>query len=232
MTWLMLGDFALACLVHDPDSGTTGRISAHRQNMTFELQSHGHPPAMTVVGKSLNRALNLVGDVSDSVISIGTTVVEKTVARASSGAKPVTLTIARPRSEVEQVWRDAATLSRILGTVADVAVKAPNQYRWSVHVPGGDDVEWDSQLIDIPEGLRFVGTGDGPAGKGATEVSVLFRDAPADLGTEVTLSLRLPAPNVVLRGAAFKVLYRARALLQTGELPTLTPTPSARPGDR
>lgn len=52
------------------------------------------------------------------------------------------------------------------------------------------------------------------------------------LGTEVTLTLQLPAPNVVLRGAAFKVLYRARALLQTGELPTLTPTPAARPGDR
>lgn len=187
---------------------------------------------MTVIDKTLNRALNLVGEVAESVISAGTTVVEKTVPRASPGAKPVTLTIARPRSEVEQVWRDAATLSRILGTVADVAVTAPNQYRWTVHVPGGDDVEWDTQLIDTTEGLRFVGTGTRPAGNGAPEVSVLFRDAPAGLGTEVTLSLQLPAPNVVLHRAAFKVLYRTRALLHTGELPTLTPTPAARPGDR
>ncbi len=187
---------------------------------------------MTGIDKTVNRALNLVGGVADSVISAGTSVVEKVVARASSGGKPVTVTIARPRSEVEQVWRDAATLSRILGTVADVAVTAPNQYRWTVHVAGGHDVAWESKLIDITEGLRFVGTGDGPAGKGATEVSVLFRDAPVALGTEVTLTLQLPAPNVVLRGAAFKVLYRARALLQTGELPTLTPTPAARPGDR
>ena len=187
---------------------------------------------MTVFGKSLNRALNLVGEVTDSVIRAGTTVFEKVVARAASGGRPVTLTVGRPRSEVEQVWRDAATLSRILGTVADVAVTAPNQYRWTVHVPGGNDVQWDSKLIDITEGLRFVGTGNGSGGKAATEVSVLFRAAPADLGTEVTLSLQLPAPNVVLRGAAFTVLYRARALLQTGELPTLTPTPAARPGDR
>ncbi|SLH72109.1 Uncharacterised protein [Mycobacteroides abscessus subsp. abscessus] len=31
---------------------------------------------------------------------------------------------------------------------------------------------------------------------------------------------------------AFKVLYRARALLQTGELPTLAHNPSARAGAR
>ncbi|MGA8328117.1 MAG: hypothetical protein WB777_02370 [Mycobacterium sp.] len=116
--------------------------------------------------------------------------------------------------------------------MADVAVTAPKQYRWTVHVPGGADVQWDSTLIDITDGLRFVGTGNGPAGKAGTEVSVLFRAAPADLGTEVTLSMQPPAPNVVLRAAAFKVLYRARALLQTGELPTLTPTPAARLGDR
>lgn len=110
---------------------------------------------MTGIDKTVNRALNLVGGVADSVISAGTSVVEKVVARASSGGKPVTVTIARPRSEVEQVWRDAATLSRILGTVADVAVTAPNQYRWTVHVAGGHDVAWESKLIDRYLGSAF-----------------------------------------------------------------------------
>jgi uncharacterized membrane protein len=187
---------------------------------------------MTVMDKTLNRALSLVGDVADSVITAGTTVAEKVGSRTSVRGKPVTLTIARPRSEIEQLWRDAAVLSRVLGTVADVAVTAPNRYRWTVHVPGGDDVVWDSKLMETSEGLRFVGTASGSSGGAATEVSVLFRDAPAGLGTEVTLTLRLPVPQVVLRGAAFKVLYWMRALLQTGELPTLTPTPAARPGNR
>lgn len=49
----------------------------------------------------------------------------------------------------------------------------------------------------------------------------------------MTLELALPVvPDVAARVAAFKVLYRARALLQTGEIPTLVPTPAARPGEK
>jgi uncharacterized membrane protein len=182
---------------------------------------------MAVIDKTLNRALNLVGEVAGNVVSAGNAVADRFVSRELGGAKPVTLTIARPRAEVEQLWRDPAALSQVLGTVA---IAAPNRYRWKVSVPGGH-INWESKLIDTADGLRFVGT-DNRSHDTTTEVSVQFRDAPADLGTEVTLTLRLPAPDVVLRGAAFKVLYRARALLQTGELPTLTPTPAARPGNR
>lgn len=186
---------------------------------------------MTNIDKTLHSALDRVDELVNSVIGTGTTAVEKVVARASSVEKPVTLTIARPRGEVEELWRDAARLSQIMGTVADVSATASNRYQWTVHLLGGHDVVWQSELIEITNGWRFVGAGDGPA-QGTTGVCVLFRDAPADLGTEVTLSLRLPAPDIVLRGAAFKALYRARALLQTGEVPTLTPTPAARPGNR
>jgi uncharacterized membrane protein len=187
---------------------------------------------MTGTDKLLNRTLNLVDEVVDNVVSTGTTAVEKVVGRASPAGKSVTLTVARPRRDVEYLWRDAAMLSRVLGEVADVAVTAPNRYRWTVHVPGGHDIVWDSELIESAEGLRFTRASEGRTGKDTTEVSVVFRDAPRDWGVEVTLTLRLPAPDIVLRGAAFKILYRARALLQTGELPTLTPTPAARSGNR
>lgn len=133
---------------------------------------------------------------------------------------------------MEQLWRDPAALSQVLGTLADVSITAPNRYRWTVSVPGGHQIDWDAKLIDTADGLRFVGAQNRSQDDTTTEVSVQLQDAPADLGTEVTLTLRLPAPKVILRGAAFKVLYRARALLQTGELPTLTPTPAARPGNR
>jgi uncharacterized membrane protein len=186
---------------------------------------------MAVIDKTLNRALNLLGEVAGNVVSAGNAMADRIVSRESGGAKPVTLTIARPRPEVEQLWRDPAALSQVLGTVADVTITAPNRYRWKVSVPGGH-INWESKLIDTADGLRFVGTDNRSHDDTTTSVSVQFRDAPGDLGTQVTLTLRLPAPDVVLRGAAFKVLYRARALLQTGELPTLTPTPAARPGNR
>jgi uncharacterized membrane protein len=186
---------------------------------------------MAVIDKTLNRARNLVGEVADSVVSAGNAVADRFVSRESGGGKPVTLTVARPRAEVEQLWRDPEALSQVLGTVAGVTITAPNRYRWKVSVPDGH-INWDSKLVETADGLRFVGADKRSQDNTTTEVSVQLRDAPADLGTEVTLTLRLPAPKVILRGAAFKVLYRARALLQTGELPTLTPTPAARPGNR
>jgi len=44
--------------------------------------------------------------------------------------------------------------------------------------------------------------------------------------------VRSPLPGLLTGAIAFKLLYRMRALLQTGELPTLEHNPSARPGAR
>src|SRR5579875_2721058 len=95
-------------------------------------QSHrscGHRSAATMTNfdKTLHSALDRVDELVTSVIGTGTTAVEKVVGRASSAAKPVTLTIARPRGEVEELWRDAARLSQIMGTVADVSATASNR---------------------------------------------------------------------------------------------------------
>ena len=61
---------------------------------------------------------------------------------------------------------------------------------------------------------------------------VAFRPAPNHLGTELSLRLKTPAPDLLTGALAFKILYRCRALLQTGEVPTIRSNPSARPSAR
>lgn len=76
------------------------------------------------------------------------------------------------------------------------------------------------------------------------DAEVRFRPAPNDLGTEVTLSLRLDPPSgpahalaPIAGGAAgtllaTKALHRFKSLAETGEIPTLTRQPAARHGGR
>jgi hypothetical protein len=78
--------------------------------------------------------------------------------------------------------------------------------------------------------LRFVDAGQN--GTFSNEIILDFSEAPRGQGTEVTLRLKTPAPALLSGALAFKALYRARALLQTGEMPTLKINPSARKAAR
>jgi uncharacterized membrane protein len=134
-----------------------------------------------------------------------------------------TVTIAASRERIEQFWRDPGEMSVVLGDIAQVDSVGSDRFRWRLLT--ASDVTWESRLVSEPDGLRFVGT-DG------NELAVRLRSAPQDLGTEVTLRLKTPAPGMLSGAAAFKALYRLRALLQTGEVPTLRSNPSARASAR
>jgi uncharacterized membrane protein len=138
--------------------------------------------------------------------------------------KAQTVTIACPRERIEQFWRDPDQLSMVLGDIADVEITGPDRYRWQLRAE--PDIAWESELVVAPDGIRFVGVADG------NELVVRYKSAPHDLGTEVTLHAKSPAPGLLAGAAAYKVLYRLRALLQTGELPTLRSNPSARASAR
>ncbi|MDD4867508.1 MAG: hypothetical protein PHQ28_10460 [Mycobacterium sp.] len=131
-----------------------------------------------------------------------------------------TVTIACPLERIEQFWRDPTQLSAVLSDIAEIDSDGQDRYHWRVLSEPG--VAWDCELIEQPGGLRFVGVRD------SNELSVSYRPAPRDLGTEVTLRLSTPAPGMLSGAAAYKVLYRLRALMQTGEVPTLLSNPSAR----
>lgn len=150
-----------------------------------------------------------------------------------------TLTVARTPEQVAAALRDPQVLSRALGDAGHVEPDAGSTdgYRWLL-TAGGGQATWRSRLVEEPSSapgepttLRWTATAR-PRGR---EVTATLREAPNGLGTEVTLRLALPLPpggHLAAGALAFTALYRLRALLQTGEVPTITPQPAARSGAR
>ncbi|MGK8523858.1 SRPBCC family protein [Nocardia asteroides] len=152
---------------------------------------------------------------------------------ASSYSGSQTVTIARPRAEVERFWRDPENLSQVLGDVAEVRSTEPSIYEWTLHSGTDGRTTWKTTLREEEGHLRFVGPtdADAPSAQGL-ELELGFRDAPRDLGTEVTMRAKTPLPGLLTGAGMFTALYRARALLQTGEMPSLAHNPSARSSAR
>ena len=145
-----------------------------------------------------------------------------------SGSPQQTLTVGRPAAEVAALWRDPAAMAQVLGELGTVDVVG-DRWTWHLARPGSDEpVEWRTTLTDggSPRTLRWADPEDGS--DGASEVVVVLRDAPQDLGTEQVVRLSLPLPDLAVGAAALGLGYRARALLLTGEVPTITPQPASR----
>ncbi|OBB96431.1 hypothetical protein [Mycobacterium sp. 852002-40037_SCH5390672] len=146
----------------------------------------------------------------------------KVIDLPSRQAKAQTVTVACPVERIEQFWRDPDQLSVVLGDIAEIDADGRDRYRWRMFAE--PRVAWESRLVADPGGVRFVGNGN--------EIVVKYRPAPHELGTEVTLRVKAPAPALLSGAAAFKILHRLRALMQTGEVPTIRSNPSARKSAR
>lgn len=135
-----------------------------------------------------------------------------------------TLTIAAPASDVAAAWRDAATLTDVLGDLGSVEAEGDARYRWRL-----DDTSWATRLVEEGDLLRHVEAD--AADDGGRSLTLSLSPAPSDLGTEATLTMHAPLPALAAGGVAFTMLYRLRALLITGEAPTTSGQPSGRSGD-
>ena len=142
-----------------------------------------------------------------------------------------TVTIAKPRAEVYAFWHDHRNLSRVIENVESVTKEPDGTYRWTVATLGERTLEMHTRntVERENEEIRWVSTEDSSID---TEGQVTFRDAPADRGTEVTLTMlyRLPggelgriaaamlqrSPGIQARRAA----KRMKMLLETGEIAT------------
>lgn len=164
----------------------------------------------------------MVHQIPEPVNKVVTKVASMVADAAPAGAKAQTVTIACQPERIEQFWRDPDQLSVVLGDIAEVEALGGDRYRWRLD----EGPAWDSRLAVEPGRVRFAGTGDDH------ELVVEYRLASNDLGTEVTLRVQAPAPGLLSGAAAFKVLYRLRALVQTGEVPTIRNNPSARKSAR
>ncbi|WP_280398591.1 hypothetical protein [Nocardia carnea] len=143
---------------------------------------------------------------------------------ASGGSASQALTVKCSRASAEQFWRRPEQLSQVFGGLAEVRPTAADRYEWAVRPPGAEAVTWESVLVAADDGLRFVDPDD----PDLVQLELAFADAPQGAGTEMRISGRAPLPEQLTGAALFTVLYRARALLQTGEIPTLEHNPSAR----
>lgn len=141
--------------------------------------------------------------------------------------RPQSVTIACDLEVVKQFFCDPVTLSQVLGDIADVTETSAGRFRWQFSGGPASGAGWDSVLVAGDRRVRFA-----DADPSTNEVILDFACAPNEMGTEVTLRIHGPVPSLLSGALAFKALYRARALLQAGELPTIRHNPSARPSAR
>jgi uncharacterized membrane protein len=173
---------------------------------------------MNVVESTMGHVKQLVGRVTDKVIDT-----------ATSESRVQAITIGRPRHEVLQFFQDPNRLSEVFGDVAEVSSTGPDRLRWKFALDGSNGPEWECVVVAEDDvRVRFVDVNpDGQAG-----IVLDLRDAPQERGTEVIARVSSPAPGALTGALTFKALYRARALLMTGEVPTIKYNSSARDSDR
>lgn len=150
------------------------------------------------------------------------------------GVKVVkTCTIRRPALELYEFWRNFSNLPRIIEHPVTLSVIDDTRSEWSVSAPfSSQKITWTSEIVNDDHrsliAWRSIGETQVPnAG------SIRFETAPGDEGTEVTVSLEFDPPGGKL-GALFSklspeaparqvsaALRRFKALLETGEIPTI-----------
>ena len=148
------------------------------------------------------------------------------------------LTIQRPRAEVYRSWRDPGTQRLVWGHFAELTDVSADGARWHVEAPLRRSLEWETRIVEETEAERI--RWDSVDGDLPNEGTVEFRDAPGELGTEMTLRVRFDPPAGVLGDAAVrllddppklvlaKALRRFKSLVESGEIPSTERNPSAR----
>jgi uncharacterized membrane protein len=153
------------------------------------------------------------------------------------------ITIGRPPAELLALWQKPEVQARIMAHFAEVTAGANGNLRWSVRVPLGKALSFETARVEERAGelvrWRSVGSGDLQS-----EWSVLAREAPGKYGSELTLQVRFDPPGGVwgmalsklLGGAPRLLVERAlrnfKSLVEAGEIPSTFHNPSARRGAR
>jgi uncharacterized membrane protein len=177
--------------------------------------------------------VNVVDSTKEHVKQLVDKVAKKVVEKAPGGvsfdSRVQAVTIGRPRAEVMQFFTDANRLSEVFGDIAEVSSIGPDRMRWKFSGGDGGGPEWECVVVTEDDArLRFVDVDP----NASTGIVLELRDAPRDRGTEVIARVSSPAPGALTGVLTFKVLYRSRALLTTGEVPTIRHNPSARASNR
>lgn len=149
------------------------------------------------------------------------------------------ITIAKPRSEVYQFFRNFQNLPRVMKHVKAVRELDGNRTHWVIQAPAGKQVEWDAVIHNEVPNERIAWR-TLPGGDVQSAGAVLFRDAPGGRGTEVQVELQYNPPAGVI-GAVFAQLWgeepsvqleddlhRFKQIMELGEIVTTEGQPSGR----
>ena len=173
--------------------------------------------------------MNVLDTAKEQVKHLAERVTDKVGEAVTRDSGIQAITIGRPRAEVVALFKDPERLSQIFGDVAEVHNAGGDRLRWRFTSNVVEGPEWDCVVIVEDETrLRFVDVDP----ERSVGIELEFRDAPQERGTEVIAQVASPAPGMLSGPLTFKALYRARALLLTGEVPTIKYNPSARNSDR
>ncbi|MGE2731786.1 hypothetical protein ACQI4F_20115 [Mycolicibacterium vaccae] len=168
---------------------------------------------MNVVDAAKKQVKNLAERVTDLAAEVAPT----------NESRVQAVTVARPRAEVIRLFQDAERLAEVVRDFAGLHSAGEGRMRWTFR--GDEGPTWDC-VVTVEDGTRVRYVDVNP--NHSEEFYLDFRDAPQGRGTEVIARLSSPAPGALTGLLVYKTLYRARALLQTGEVPTLSATPAAR----
>jgi uncharacterized membrane protein len=150
-----------------------------------------------------------------------------------------TFTIDRPAKELYEYWHNFENLPRFMKHLKSVTVKGGRYSHWVAQGPMGIDVEWDAEVVDERPGEYLVWRSL-PGAAISNRGSVEFLPAPNGSGTEITVALTYHNPVGKLGTAFAKMLGREpevqvredlrrfKALMETGEIPTVVGQPSGR----
>lgn len=140
------------------------------------------------------------------------------------------VTINRPRQELYDYWRDFSHLPSFMENIISVELLDDRRSHWVVKAPGGQQVEWDSVVVDDREGEAIAwmsAEGADVPNSGRIE----FRDA-GDRGTVVTATIVYDPPAGMVGRVIAKMFQREPAIqarrdlrrlkqfMETGEIAT------------
>lgn len=88
---------------------------------------------MSYIGKTRDHLTDLMG---------------KAITNGTGTDSAQTVTIGRPRAEVEQFWRDPENLSQVLADIASIRSTGHDIREWTVHRGSEEAITWESTLLD------------------------------------------------------------------------------------
>lgn len=148
------------------------------------------------------------------------------------------VSINKSPEECYRFWRNFENLPKFLEHVQSVQMTGDRRSHWVVKAPAGMSVEWDAELLrDEPERIEWRSL---PGADVENSGSVEFRKAPAGHGTIVRASIQYKSPAGQVGSAIAKLfarepamqaksdLKRFKAMIETGEVPTIIGQSSGR----